>query len=114
MKITQIINGKKPSLSFEVFPPKTSDKFESVFDAVTKIAKLEPSYMSVTYGAGGGTSEYTSKICNSLNSLGITSLAHLTCVSSTKEKIANELNNLKNLGRRVVRISQFRFSGMVL
>ena len=97
MKITQIINGKKPSLSFEVFPPKTSDKFESVFDAVTKIAKLEPSYMSVTYGAGGGTSEYTSKICNSLNNLGVTSLAHLTCVSSTKEKIANELNILKNL-----------------
>lgn len=98
MKISQIISSKKPSLSFEVFPPKTSDKFESVYSAVTQIAKLEPSYMSVTYGAGGGTSEYTSRICKSLNDLGVTSLAHLTCVSSSREKISNELNNLKNLG----------------
>ncbi len=98
MKISQIISSKKPSLSFEVFPPKTSDKFESVYSAVTQIAKLEPSYMSVTYGGGGGTSEYTSRICKSLNDLGVTSLAHLTCVSSSREKISSELNNLKNLG----------------
>ena len=55
MKITDIINASAPSLSFEVFPPKTSDKFESVRSAVNEIAKLSPSYMSVTYGAGGGT-----------------------------------------------------------
>ena len=52
MKITEIISGDAPSLSFEVFPPKTSDKFESVMGAA-EIAKLKPSYMSVTYGAGG-------------------------------------------------------------
>ncbi|MBQ9781609.1 MAG: methylenetetrahydrofolate reductase, partial [Clostridia bacterium] len=96
MKITQIINGKKPSLSFEVFPPKTSDKFESVLSCATNIAKLNPSFMSVTYGAGGGTSLYTTNICKELNSLGVTSIAHLTCVSSTKEKIQNELLSLKD------------------
>ena len=63
VKITEIINQKKPSLSFEVFPPKTSDNFESVLSAATDIAALQPSYMSVTYGAGGGTSEYTTAIC---------------------------------------------------
>ena len=59
MKITEIISAEKPSLSFEVFPPKTSDKFESVLNAASEIAKLNPSYISVTYGAGGGTSSYT-------------------------------------------------------
>ena len=55
MKITDIITGKKPCLSFEVFPPKTSDKFESVSSATKAIAALKPGFMSVTYGAGGGT-----------------------------------------------------------
>ncbi len=96
MKITEIINGKKPSLSFEVFPPKTSDKFESVLSCATDIAKLNPSFMSVTYGAGGGTSAYTTTICKELNGMGVNSIAHLTCVSSTKDKIQSELNNLKN------------------
>ena len=62
MKITDIISGRKPSLSFEVFPPKTYEGFDSVKSATEQIAKLNPSYMSVTYGAGGGTSEYTAKI----------------------------------------------------
>ena len=59
MKIIDIINSKKACLSFEVFPPKTSDKFESVKQAVDSIASLSPDFMSVTYGAGGGTSDYT-------------------------------------------------------
>ena len=62
MKITEIINAEKPSLSFEVFPPKTTDKYEIISQAVQDIAALNPSYISVTYGAGGGTSQYTSKI----------------------------------------------------
>ena len=66
MKITDIINGARPSLSFEVFPPKTTDKFESVLTATEKIAELSPSYMSVTYGAGGGTSKYTAEISERL------------------------------------------------
>lgn len=66
MKITEIISSPKPSLSFEVFPPKTSDNFDSVMAATEEIADLNPSFMSVTYGAGGGTSEYTAEIASRL------------------------------------------------
>jgi len=98
MKITEIISGDAPSLSFEVFPPKTSDKFESVMGAAAEIAKLKPSYMSVTYGAGGGTSEYTTAICEALNGFGVTALAHLTCVSSNRGRIESELEKLRSHG----------------
>ncbi len=98
MRIADIINGPKPSLSFEVFPPKTSDKYDSVSSAVIEIAKLSPSYMSVTYGAGGGTSEYTAKIAQDVSSLGVTSLAHLSCISSTKEQVCLQLERLKAIG----------------
>ena len=98
MKITDIISGEKPCLSYEVFPPKTGDKFESVLGAATEIAKLQPAYMSVTYGAGGGTSAYTTAICGELEKRGVTPLAHLTCVSSDKDKIQTELAALRAKG----------------
>ncbi len=98
MRISEIIKSDKPSLSFEVFPPKTSDRFDTVLSAATEIAALKPSFMSVTYGAGGGTSEYTSAICKLLNDHGVTSIAHLTCVSSDKSKINTELESLRNKG----------------
>ncbi len=95
MKITDIINSDKLSLSFEVFPPKTSDAFESVKEATEKIAALKPSYMSVTYGAGGGTSEYTMKIAENLKNLGVPALAHLSCLSSSKDEIFDRLTELR-------------------
>lgn len=98
MKLTDIISGEKLSLSFEVFPPKTSDTFESVKMATEKIAELNPSYMSVTYGAGGGTSEYTVKIAKNLKAHNVTPLAHLSCVSSSKEDIKRLLGELKSNG----------------
>lgn len=99
MKIIDIITADKPSLSFEVFPPKTSDKFESIKEATEEIAKLGPSFMSVTYGAGGGTSDFTVSIAENLqNNFGVTSLAHLTCISSTKEKVHAQLEKLKANG----------------
>ncbi|MGM9631546.1 MAG: methylenetetrahydrofolate reductase [NAD(P)H] [Eubacteriales bacterium] len=98
MKITEIINGDKKSLSFEVFPPKKSDKYESVLGAVKEIASLSPSYMSVTYGAGGGTSEYTAKIAREVRECGITSLAHLSCISSNKKEVKEQLTKLSSLG----------------
>ena len=98
MRITEIITGATPSLSFEVFPPKTNDKYESVADAVREIAKLNPSFMSVTYGAGGGTSEYTAKIAEEVKSYGVTSLAHLSCISSNKELVKTQIHKLKGLG----------------
>lgn len=98
MKIIDIIKGEKPSLSFEVFPPKTSDTFESVKEATLEIAKLNPSFMSVTYGAGGGTSKYTTDIAVSLMEKDVTPLAHLSCISSTKTEIHTQLENLKSKG----------------
>ena len=85
MKIIDLLNKNNLSLSFEVFPPKTESSFDSVKTATEEIAKLSPAYMSVTYGAGGGTSKYTLDIAkNILKEYGVPTLAHLTCVSSTK------------------------------
>ncbi len=96
MKISAILSEKKPTLSFEVFPPKTSDSLESVTKAVDKIAALHPSFMSVTYGAGGGTSLYTADISRSIqDDWQVPSLAHLTCITSTKKTIHDQLDLLK-------------------
>ena len=99
MKIKDILGQGKPTLSFEVFPPKTEDKYESVEKAAAEIAGLQPSFMSVTYGAGGGTSQYTVDIASALqNKYHVTPLAHLTCVSSTKDKVHQVLEQLKAAG----------------
>lgn len=99
MKIIDIITQKKLSLSFEVFPPKTETGFESVKNATEEIAKLHPSFMSVTYGAGGGTSRYTLDIAKNINELyGVPTLAHLTCVSSTRNTVSEKINEIKAAG----------------
>lgn len=98
MKITEILTDKL-SLSFEVFPPKTDTAFENVRVATEEIAKLHPSFMSVTYGAGGGTSKYTLDIAKQINDkYSVPSLAHLTCVSSTKQKVREHIADIKEAG----------------
>lgn len=99
MKITDILNQKRATLSFEVFPPKTSDKFEAVKTAVDDIAALKPDFMSVTYGAGGGTSDYTVAIARHIKEqFGVTPLAHLSCISSNRQDVKKKLKELKELG----------------
>ena len=99
MKLTDILNSQKCSLSFEVFPPKVSTSFESVKSAVEEIAKLRPSFMSVTYGAGGGTSRYTLDIARDISeNYHVPTLAHLTCVSSTKETVEQKIAEMKAAG----------------
>ena len=99
MKIIELLNQKKLSLSFEVFPPKTETSFESVKLATEEIAKLCPSFMSVTYGAGGGTSKYTLNIAKNIKEMyGVPTLAHLTCVSSTRETVGNMIKAIKEAG----------------
>ena len=99
MKIIDLLNSKKLSLSFEVFPPKTETSFESVRCATEEIAKLSPSFMSVTYGAGGGTSKYTLEIAKNIKSFyGVPTLAHLTCVSSTRETVKARIADIKAAG----------------
>ena len=99
MKIADLLKKNTLSISFEVFPPKTAYNFESVRAAVEEIAKLRPAFMSVTYGAGGGTSKYTLEIAKQIKQdYGVPSLAHLTCVSSTKETVRSRINDIKNAG----------------
>lgn len=99
MKIKEILGRGEPTISFEVFPPKTADNYESVKKAALEIAQLKPAFMSVTYGAGGGTSRYTVDIAAALKEQGgVTPLAHLTCVSSTKEKVHQVLGEMKERG----------------
>ena len=99
MKLTELFDSNKLSLSFEVFPPKTDTAFESVKFATEEIARLRPSFMSVTYGAGGGTSRYTLDIAKNIKeTYGVPTLAHLTCVSSTKETVHARIQDMKDAG----------------
>ncbi|MBR6823878.1 MAG: methylenetetrahydrofolate reductase [Firmicutes bacterium] len=99
MKLSQLFSQNKLSLSFEVFPPKTDSAFDTVKFATEEIAKLRPSFMSVTYGAGGGTSQYTLDIAKNIkDSHGVPTLAHLTCVSSTKETVREKIAQMQAAG----------------
>lgn len=96
MRITEKLMVKDQLISFEVFPPKTDSAFESIEWSVRELSAHNPDFMSVTYGAGGGTSQYTTKIASLIkNRLDTTALAHLTCASTPKEQIDNILDTLK-------------------
>ena len=99
MKITELLKKETLTLSFEVFPPKTESGFETVKEATEKIARLCPAYMSVTYGAGGGTSKYTLDIAKNIKELyDVPTIAHLTCVSSKKETVKEKIAAIKECG----------------
>ena len=99
MKITELLARDGLSLSFEVFPPKTDTAFESVKAATEEIADLHPAFVSVTYGAGGGTSKYTLEIAKTIKEAhGVPTLAHLTCVSSTRETVRARIEDMKAAG----------------
>lgn len=99
MKLTDIINKNQFSLSCEVFPPKQSTSFESVKTAVELIARMRPSFMSVTYGAGGGTSQFTLDIAKDIKDrFNVPTMAHLTCVSSDKKTVAERIYEIEQAG----------------
>ena len=99
MKLTEILNRKELSLSFEVFPPKSEDVFDVIKDATEKIAALKPSFVSVTYGAGGGTGKYTLDIAKNIKrKYGVETLAHLTCVSSDKNTVKERIKDMIDSG----------------
>ena len=99
MKLTKLLAQNKLTLSFEVFPPKTDSAFDSVKEATEEIAKLSPAFMSVTYGAGGGTSQYTLDIARDIReNYGVPTVAHLTCVSSTRETVKERIEQIHNAG----------------
>lgn len=99
MKISELFLSGKPTLSFEVFPPKTSDKYESVREATEAIAALHPSFMSVTCGAGGSTQGFTVGIAKNIQEkYNVTTIAHLTCVSSSADTIHDRLCETRDAG----------------
>ena len=99
MKIIDILNKREMSLSFEVFPPKKESSFETVEATTEEIAACHPAFMSVTYGAGGGTSKYTMEIAkNIMDKYNVPTLAHLTCVSSSREAVHEKIEQMKQLG----------------
>lgn len=95
MKISECLKSGRVTVSCELFPPKKDGELEHVREVVRDMAALKPDFMSVTYGAGGGTSENTVRIAQEIESRGVTALAHLTCVSSTKDQVAQILTELK-------------------
>ncbi|MCR5061843.1 MAG: methylenetetrahydrofolate reductase [NAD(P)H] [Treponema sp.] len=95
MSIAEILNNKKVSLSFEVFPPKKKEALDSIKATAVSLTKLNPDFISVTFGAGGTTQGYTAEIAEAIENNGTTSLAHLTCVRSTKEALEYTINDLK-------------------
>lgn len=90
---------KQPVVSIELFPPKTSNAQESLYErALPRLAKAKPDFFSVTYGAGGATRDKTLEVADRIQKThGITSMAHLTCISSTQEEIIQYLADAKAL-----------------
>jgi len=98
MKIRDILAEGRPSVSFEIFPPRKDAPFKPVQEAVERLAKERPAFMSVTYGASGNAQANTAEIASFVQKCGVTALAHLTCVSATREGIDRETNALRSAG----------------
>ena len=96
MKINELLK-KRPTLSFEIFPPKNNENdITSIYATIDELAKMNPDFISVTYGANGSTSKNTCKIASTIkNKYGIESVAHLTCMNNTKDEIKEILEELK-------------------
>ncbi len=98
MKIRDILATGRPSVSFEIFPPRKDAPFGPVKDAVARLALQHPSFMSVTYGASGNAQANTVAIAALVQERGVPALAHLTCVAATREGIARETDALRAAG----------------
>jgi methylenetetrahydrofolate reductase (NADPH) len=99
MKIRDLFAEKKWTLSFEVFPPVREGNLESLYKTIGELKQLKPDFISVTYGAGGGTRNMTIEIASEVkNEFGQEVLAHLTCVGSTKDDVARILDDMRSQG----------------
>ncbi len=96
MKIKDKLSEKKPLISFEIFPPKANYPVDTIYNTIDELYNLNPDFMSVTYGAGGSTKDNTVEISSYIqNKYNLTSIAHVTCIDSTKNELDNILNSLK-------------------
>lgn len=98
MKISEILKNRRVTVSFEVFPPKEWDKIENTKKTVREMAESKPSFMSVTYGAAGTRAGFTTEIAREVENNGVTALSHLTCLTSTKDKIDSVLDEWQASG----------------
>ncbi|HUV49505.1 MAG TPA: methylenetetrahydrofolate reductase [NAD(P)H] [Anaerolineae bacterium] len=103
MLVKEILNSVRPALSFEFFPPKIEVGFNNIFQTVSDLMQLKPSYASVTYGAGGSTRDHTTNLVAGIQKkMGLTVVSHLTCVGSTRDEIMSILeknteNGIENI-----------------
>jgi methylenetetrahydrofolate reductase (NADPH) len=103
VRIDQILGHGRPTVSFEFFPPKTEAGFTQLYQAIDELKPQRPSYVSVTYGAGGSTREKTVELTARIqNEIGLRAMAHLTCVGHTSEEIGRILDELWSKGVRNV------------
>lgn len=100
MRTSELFGHGRTVFSFEVFPPKKTSAVDTIYDTLNELKELSPDFISVTYGAGGsGANSKTSEIASYItNELGITAVAHLTCINNTKEDILAILDEFKRLG----------------
>ncbi len=96
MKIRDMLQEKETTVSFEVFPPKRDYPIETIHDTIKELKDLKPDFISVTYGAAGSTQSHTVEIASKIkNEFDIEAIAHLTCVTSTKQEIYEVLKQLR-------------------
>lgn len=96
MRIRELLSTGRPSFSFEFFPPKTDEGLESLRESVRALRDLDPTFVSVTYGAGGSTRDRTIELVSEVQRhYGLTAMAHLTCVGASRDEIAHVLDRLK-------------------
>ena len=99
MRIDTLLGKGKPTVSFEFFPPKTDAGFSALFETIDELKPIAPSYVSVTYGAGGSTREKTVQLVERIQrELGIRSMAHLTCVGHSANELGSILDDLWRAG----------------
>ncbi|MFZ5692917.1 MAG: methylenetetrahydrofolate reductase [NAD(P)H] [Pseudomonadota bacterium] len=100
-RVSRVVNGRGKTLrvSFEFFPPKTEEMERSLWEAIERLAPLNPSFVSVTYGAGGSTRERThATVKRILEETTLTPAAHLTCVDATREEVDAVIRNYRDIG----------------
>jgi len=99
MKIIDIFISAPRTFSFEFYPPKDEISAVDFGINVGQLLKLDPSFVSVTYGAGGSTRERTFTLVDYLqNKIGLNTMAHYTCVGSSREKVAHDMGYLQQIG----------------
>ena len=99
MKIKQIIDQQRETISFEFFPPKTQEAETQLFDAIKRLEIFRPSFVSVTYGAGGGTRKTTRRVVEHImRETSLTPMPHLTCIGQSEDELKAILRDYQQLG----------------